>query len=1448
MRKFLLLLTFFSIGLFAKSQRLLSWSPEFPVDNSTLVATVDCAKGNQGLLNYEGGNSNNIYVHVGVITSLSSGPGDWRYVKFTWGTADPLAHATPLGSNKYQYTITNIRSFFGVPAGETIKKVCIIFRNASGSQKQVNSDGSDMYIPVYGSSEYAVRFNLPPFEPRYIPWLEPLSVSVGGSFSVTGVASANSNLTLKLNGNTVGTATNASTVSATPTVTTACDNKVILEGVNGAVTVKDSFSFYVPPTTNVAPLPAGVQEGINYGANNTSVTLVLYAPNKNNVVVIGDFTNWASLCANQMNRTPDGNYYWITITGLTPGTEYAYQYLIDNSLKVADPYAQKILDPDYDGAIDNVTYPNLKPYPTGLTTGIVSVLQPAEPQYTWQSNSYTRPDKKNLIVYELLIRDFTAQHSYQSLIDSLNYLKNIGINAIELMPINEFDGNESWGYNPDFYFAPDKYYGTKNKLKEFIDKCHQNGIAVIQDVVFNHCTGNAPQAKMYWDAANNRPAANNPWLNQVAPHPYSVFNDFNHTSTATQYLVQRALDHWINEYRIDGFRFDLAKGFTQTQSNTTTVENYDPTRVANLNRYYDGTVANHPGTYMILEFLGTLPCQEEQEYAAHGFMLWGNNNYSYNQCTMGYTAGSDISPVVYSSTQRAYSNPASVGYMESHDEERTMYKNITFGNSNGSYNVKTLATALAREEAAAAVFFTVPGPKMIWQFEERGYDIPLNFGGSNVANKPPHWEYMNDPARRHLYDAYTSMIQLRLNNQAVFNNTSFTYDFYNNGGLVKLFQIADPNSNGVKVVALANLDVVAQTKTVTFQATGSWSNYISNGTGTGLNGATGSNFSLSAAAQTITLQPGEYHIYVSTPVCNTLAPTVVSPVNYCQNAVAVPLTATGTNLLWYTVATGGTGSATAPTPSTTLIGSTTYYVSQTVGGCEGPRAAIVVNVTATTPAPTVVSPVNYCQNATAVPLTATGTSLLWYTTASGGTGSATAPTPSTTTVGSVTYYVSQTQSCGEGPRAAIVVNVAAVPAAPAVTTPVTYCQNVIAGPLTATGTNLLWYTVATGGTGSAAAPTPSTAGAGTTLYYVSQSSNGCESQRSSISVIVNPAPAAPAVTTPVTYCQNATAVPLTATGTNLLWYTAATGGTGSTTAPTPSTANAGTTSYYVTQSASGCESPRAVINVTITTVPAAPTATSPVTYCQNTAAVALTATGTNLLWYTVATGGTGSSTAPVPSTATAGSTIYYVSQSNNCGASQRTPITVVVTPAPAAPTGLTVSSVSLNSAVLNWSIQAGLYYTVDYKPVSAATWQNAVTATNNGSVTVTGLSPATTYDWRVSSNCSVSPAANFSSGQFTTSAHNSNIETWHQGFGIKISPNPIMNNGIVDYVVPGYGTVRISVLGSQGQRLLTLFEGTRLRGQYQLNIISQLDILPRGCYFLKVEQNREWATVKFIKQ
>jgi 1,4-alpha-glucan branching enzyme len=582
--------------------------------------------------------------------------------------------------------------------------------------------------------------------------------------------------------------------------------------------------------------------------------LVLYAPGKGRICVIGEFagSNWTEQSQFQMNKTADGNYWWITINGLTSGKEYAYQYLINGTLKIADPYSEKILDPANDQYISAATYPALKAYPSGAT-GIVSVLQTAKPPYNWQVNNFTKPDKRNLVIYELLLRDFVASHDWNTLRDTLNYLKKLGINAIELMPLNEFEGNLSWGYNPDFYFAPDKYYGPANTLKEFIDTCHKNGIAVIMDIALNHSFGSSPMVQMYWDAANNRPAADNPWFNPVAKHAFNVGYDMNHESLATRYFTSRVLDHWLNNYKIDGFRFDLSKGFTQTKTcddnggscNVNAWGAYDQSRINIWKRYYDTMQLKAAASYAILEHFADN--SEEKLLSDYGMMLWGNENYNYNQASMGYSDGWDFSGGI--AAQRGWTNPFLVTYMESHDEERLMFKNLAYGNSAAGYNIKDTATALKRQELDAAFFLTIPGPKMIWQFGEIGYDYPINYctngtvsDNCRLDSKPIKWNYLQQPNRKKLYDVYSSLIKLRFNplfqDQFVSNSTQ-----QNLSGSFKWIKMD-------KIMVIGNFDVVSQTGSVTFPTSGAWYDYFN-----------GNTIAATGNAQSFTLAPGEYHVY-----------------------------------------------------------------------------------------------------------------------------------------------------------------------------------------------------------------------------------------------------------------------------------------------------------------------------------------------------------------------------------------------------------------------------------------------------------------------------------------------------------------------------------------------------------------------------------------------------------
>ncbi|MHB1922456.1 MAG: alpha-amylase family glycosyl hydrolase [Chitinophagaceae bacterium] len=834
--------------------QLLQFIPSFPTDQGGITITLDATQGNQGLLNYP--DTTDVYVHTGVITNLSTSSSDWRYVVTTWGTTNPAFRAVYIGHQRYQFTIPNIRSFYGVPAGEQILKIAILFRNGAGNLKAANTDGSDMFIPVYANGGLFTRFTQPVYQPTYTPIPVPIVKGIGDVLPITGLCSQFSHLSLYWNDSLIASASADTLISSLDTIRKAGNQIIRLTASNSGNAVQDSFSFFVNAVASVLPLPSGMHDGVNYLPGDTSVLLNLFAPFKKNVKVIGDFNNWQLSTQYTLNRTPDSSRYWIQINGLIPGKEYGFQYVVDDSLRIADPYSEKILDPVNDPFIDAQTYPHPTPYPTGLTTGLVGVLETGQSPFSWESTGFQRPSPSNLVIYELLVRDFVGAHNYQTLTDTLNYLQKLGVNAIELMPINEFEGNDSWGYNPDFYFAPDKYYGTSTALKTFIDACHQRGIAVILDMVLNHSFGSSPMVQLYFDPLTGRPAANNPWFNQVPTHAYNVGYQFNHESPATRYFVDNVIKFWLTDYHVDGFRFDLAKGFTQKRTCDSTGNNcdvnawgqYDSSRVNNWTYYYDYLRSVDSTAYPILEYFADNT--EETVLANMGFLIWGNMNYNYNQATMGYATGDDLSWGVYQN--RGWSRPNLVTYMESHDEERTMYKNLQYGNSSGTYNIKDTLTALAREQEAAAFFFTIPGPKMIWQFEELGYDTSINFNG-RTGDKPILWNYFQDSSRRHLYDEYQRLIGLRRKYPFLINTTNFSYN------LTGIFKTIELNSDSFDVLVVGNFDVVPTTGNVTFPKSGTWFDYLSSQT---LN-ATGT-------AQAITLQPGEFHVYTSVNLTNTV--------------------------------------------------------------------------------------------------------------------------------------------------------------------------------------------------------------------------------------------------------------------------------------------------------------------------------------------------------------------------------------------------------------------------------------------------------------------------------------------------------------------------------------------------------------------------------------------------
>ena len=741
------------------------------------------------------GHAGELYGHFGVVVE-----GDWMFVPTEWGTTEEKTHFTKVDENHWEFKMEpSIREYF--ESGETpVTKIALIVRTADGS---IKSHEADQFCSVKDDKYQAEEFN---------------------------------------------------------------PDEVVLKG-----------------------LPEGVEHGINCNADG-SVTFVLYdkdtAGNRHEYCyIVGDWNEWTRVSEGAMAYDPTEGCWWITLDGFDADREYRFQYRLgtgtDTDTYLSDPYTEIVYDQWNDQYIEGVPA-----FPEGAKA-LVSAFQINKPEYNWQHSDFVIEDKNDLVIYEMLLRDFSTTQDIAGAMAQLDYIENLGVNAIELMPIQEFDGNLSWGYNPSHWFALDKYYGTRDEYKAFIDECHSRGIAVIVDVVYNHATGAHPWAKAWWDSANNRTTAENPFFNVLPAHPYNVYHDMNHENAMVKEHVKKSLEFLLTEYDIDGFRFDLTKGFTQKQTDPDVIAwgRYDQSRVNILKGYADHIWSVNDNAVVIFEHLADW--DEEKVLADYGIQLWRNMNGSYRTSVNG--GNGNLSGSYESSRYGGW-----VSYMESHDEERICYgatedvssvtwgicgtltswdtkpditmtadgvfyvaKNVTIAaddmfkiRGNGSWNYafnygasskgyklplntgytltlgsgsqdmavpaagtydiwfspdasmvwlmtagharpanpsvtpggnggasdSALSVAMRRAGASAAFFLTVPGPKMIWQFGEFGYDYSINHNDRTGEKPVVTDEYMAVPARKALYDTYAKLLKFRRENPRFFDaDANFTW-------------------------------------------------------------------------------------------------------------------------------------------------------------------------------------------------------------------------------------------------------------------------------------------------------------------------------------------------------------------------------------------------------------------------------------------------------------------------------------------------------------------------------------------------------------------------------------------------------------------------------------------------------------------------------------------------
>ncbi|HSO87152.1 MAG TPA: alpha-amylase family glycosyl hydrolase, partial [Draconibacterium sp.] len=783
MYKIYLLAIFIIAGINLSAQ--ITTNPALPEASQKVTITFDSSKDNK--LGYY---TSDLYAHTGVIIE---GKADWQHVIGSWGINSTQPKLTNKGNGFYELEITpDINTFYSIATGEKVQKMAFVFRSADGKQQT-----NDLFVNVNFLT---------------VQIIEPVNKSFldqNQSVEISATSTQNASLKLFVNVNML-TQSSGTQISSSYTFTQGGKYLLIAEAITNSETVRDTVLVYICDNSTNSPKPLAYKNGINYLTNN-SAALVLWAPLKDSVSVIGDFNDWKPSKEYKMNK--DCNYFWLDIPNLEPGKEYAFQYLIDGKIKVADPYTEKTLDPWNDKYISSTVYPNLIPYPVNKTEGIVSVLQPGQENYNWEVTDFQVPEKEKLVIYELLVRDFTEEHTYKAVLEKLDYLEDLRINVLELMPVNEFEGNSSWGYNPAFYFAPDKYYGPKNELKKLIDECHKRGIAVVIDMVLNHSYGQSPFVQMYMNNWTVTPE--NPWYNVKSNFQNTDAQwgyDFNHESLYTRELVDSVNAFWMKEYKVDGFRFDFTKGFSNTPYPPGSWgSNYDADRISNLKRMTTEIWKRNENAIVIFEHLSDN--QEETELANYGILLWGNMHGNYQEAARGNTGGSDMSWAIY--TKREWNEPNLVSYPESHDEERIMYTIKQTGLSSGNYNIKNQATALKRIELNSVFNIPLPGPKMIWQFGERGYDVSINAFGGRLSEKPPYWNYLENPDRTALFQVMAKLNELKQTYEE-FTPESFSYDLTS---AIKWYNLTSGSNH---VFSVGNFDIVQKSANVTFPKTGKW--------------------------------------------------------------------------------------------------------------------------------------------------------------------------------------------------------------------------------------------------------------------------------------------------------------------------------------------------------------------------------------------------------------------------------------------------------------------------------------------------------------------------------------------------------------------------------------------------------------------------------------------------
>ena len=519
--------------------------------------------------------------------------------------------------------------------------------------------------------------------------------------------------------------------------------------------------------------PAGA---IDHGAGVT--TFALFAPHKQTAHLIGDFNDWNPK-ATPMNLQADGG--WAVELKLEPG-EYGYQFLIDadidKAVTIADPYARKLR------WVAGQSIPH-------------SVIEVSKQPYKWGDGGFGIKPLNQLVIYELHVGDFSPEGSFKGVTEKLDYIRDLGISAIELMPIQEFPGDQSWGYNPAYFFCPESSYGSIDDLKELIDQAHQRGIGVVLDVVLNHTDSSNPLTMLY-------SFQDSPYFGQDG-NPWG-FPDFNHWSDATKRFIKDIQDYWLTEFHVDGFRYDHTEGIGWDAENGMNFITW----AAKQTKPYAYLIAEHlPDPGGVVRSTGVEASWHE---SFHGIVRAQLREGEYQGRQYGDMQA--LLAEMLFQTDGYTDNAQAINYLENHDQERIAFEIRT----NPALNIDQAVNA--KSKLGALVLFTAMGVPMLYAGQEFGTNSPKTIDVNKLL-----WERLNDGTWADLRNWYATLAQLRAQNPALTINYLEPLVVDNERKLL-IFKRWDEGGN--QVVVGLNFTAASQQVEVTFPRGGKWHEWTLN--------------------------------------------------------------------------------------------------------------------------------------------------------------------------------------------------------------------------------------------------------------------------------------------------------------------------------------------------------------------------------------------------------------------------------------------------------------------------------------------------------------------------------------------------------------------------------------------------------------------------------------------